>query len=235
MFLLPSKRLATCVPKFLESTFSGTDAKIDSRLWQELRAEEVHAGSTGACALRGKPSVVGDHYGAAKGRNVLPVSTGEIENNKGPDLDVEDYLGNPSAPIPQGLDRDGFTDGLTKPLANKVEFGNHFNNGKLPIGEDANRGAAIRVREDSSVEGRLNGSLRRDNPNNDGLAIESQLRADAGQIGARPMVQRTQPLQVVTDRMPVVIKTKNVEAVNPRLDPTTRITTDLYPWIKEKS
>ena len=179
-------------------------------------------------------AIAGDRYGVAKGRSTKAKKTGEVNEKPSASLEVEDYVGNPTAHIIAGRDRDAFEDGLTEDTGNRVEFGGHVNLGKLAIGPAGNRKAAMRVKQDGTVSGRMNVPMRHDNPNQDGLSIQAQLKEDVTPCAVRGMVQRTQPLQVVTDRMPVIIKTKNVEALNPRLDTATRITSDLYPWIKER-
>jgi hypothetical protein len=178
-------------------------------------------------------TVEGDRYGIAKSRILGAKKTGEVENNTCPPLEVEDYVGNPLAVIPKGRDREAFDNSVEDTGGHRVEFGGHINPAKRAIGTSANRNAAMKVKEDGSVEGRFNVPMRRDNPNGEGLATETQLKEER-EVVERNTIQRTQPLQVVTDRMPVLIKSRNVEAVNPRLDTGTRITSDLYPWIKDK-
>lgn len=179
-------------------------------------------------------AIAGDRYGAAKGRSTRAKKNGELNEKPAASMDVEDYVGNPTAHIIAGRDRDAFEDGLTEDTGNRVDFGGHINLGKFAIGPTGNRKAAMRVKEDDTVLGRMNVPLCRNNPNKDGLSVHAQLKEDVTPSLVRGTVQRTQPLQVVTDRMPVIIKTKNVEAINPRLDTGTRITSDLYPWIKER-
>ncbi len=179
-------------------------------------------------------TVAGDRYGVAKGRTAKEVVTGEVNNNAGPSLEVEDYVGIPSASIPAGQDRKALADSWEGDGGRRVDFGGHVNGGKHAIGPAGARKSAMRIGQDTTVMGRMNVPMRHDNPNLDGISVEAQLKTDAEVAASRPMVQRTQPLQVVTDRMPVVVKTRNVEALNPRLDTGTRITSDLYPWIKER-
>ena len=180
-------------------------------------------------------TIEGDRYGVGTKGMTLAKKTGEVNDKAGASLIVEDYVGNPSAHIAQGRDRNAFADGLTEDVGgSRLEFGGHMNSGKLAVAAPGSRESAMRVHEDRSVQGRMNVPLRRDNPNGDGLSIEAQLKEDCGSTQERRMVQRTQPLAVVTDRMPVSIKTRNVEALNPRLDTGIKITSDLYPWIKDK-
>lgn len=171
------------------------------------------------------------HVGIASGGVSKPVSDGGELTNQTNRLLVEGYVNNPTGVSHGRNDRNTFQDNLTRDSVNRIEFGGHYSHGKMGVGEDGRRNQQVTLKEDMSIEGRMNVPLKRDNPNGP-LAIEANLRPEASQV-QRNVIQRTQPLQVTTSRMPVQIRQRNVETLNPRMDTTTRITNDLYPWIKK--
>lgn len=173
-----------------------------------------------------------EHYGPATSNIKGKMSDGgeiDVDMEK---LMVKDYLNNPTG-ISQGVDRNNFEKGLTHDQTVKVEFGGYYHNGKMGNGEDGKRKGKMRMKKDGTVKGRMNVPLKRDNPN-DGLAIEVNFKDDKEEYSRR-VINKTQPSQVLTNRMPVLIKTRNVESLNPRLNTHTRITNDLYPWIKKEN
>lgn len=176
--------------------------------------------------------VEGDRFGIARSGITAAAPEGEIDNDY-QDLLVTDYINNPTG-LKKGLNRKKFTDGITQ-STNKLEFGGYFKHGKRGNGEDGKRKGMMRLKQEVSVAGRMNVPMKRDNPNDDHLSIETNLKPEQETI-ERKIVHRTQPTQVVTDRMPVLIRQRNVEVNNPRLDTaTTQIPNDLFPWIKDKS
>ena len=175
--------------------------------------------------------VQGDHYGIAKGEILKPISSGGKVNVDPEKLMVSDYINNPTGPS-QGRNRKEFVEGITQQTA-KLEFGGYYKHAKMGNGEDGKRQMKMRLKDENTVTGRINVPMKRDNPQ-ENLAVETNLKPEVLNV-ERKTVHRTQPTELVTDRMPVTIRTRNVETPNPRLDGGIRVTNDLFPWIKDKS
>jgi hypothetical protein len=178
--------------------------------------------------------VKGDRYGVATAPNTKPVSDGgEI----GPSVEktmVTDYLTNPTG-ITQGRDRKQFVAGLNMDYQ-KLDFGGYFSGVKVGNGEDGKRSGMVQLKEEMEVPGRMNAPMKRDNPNDGRLDMEVHLKEETAENSERRTVQRTQPTEDILERVPVLTRTKNTESNNPRLDTGVKIrmTSDLYPWIKDK-
>jgi hypothetical protein len=174
-----------------------------------------------------------DHYGVAKG----PTTASAPDGGKRTTMDMEkvlvtDYVTNPKG-TSQGRDRKKFADSVDLDY-NRVEFGGYYAGGKMGHGEDAKRKGKVRIKDHLVAEGRFNVPLKRDNPN-DSWEMEANLRPEKQTI-QRKVKQRVQPTAVVTDRTPILTRVKNSEVDNPRLDVGTKIklTSDYYPWIKNR-
>ena len=159
---------------------------------------------------------------------------GEMTREGEVPLLVENYINAPKG-VSMGMVPEDFTDSVEMDY-DRIDFGGHYNGGKIGQGEYSDRSAEYRTKNEMNVEGRPNPPLMKEKLN-EHLGFEVNLRADSveDREPRHPMIQTTQPRAVVTDRMPVVIKTKNSEALNPRMDPDVRITSDLYPWIRNRS
>jgi hypothetical protein len=189
----------------------------------------------------------GDRFGIAKAPVLAKISDGGKIIPDAEKLLVENYTTNPTGKS-QGINRQQFIDGLTMDY-HKLDFGGWFPGVKIGNGEDAKRSAEITIKEEMTVHGRLNVPLKRDNPNDGRIDIEANLKEETINP-ERPYVQRIQPQADILERFPVLTRTKNVEAPNPRLDTAIKIgdntnsvnsrpvpirmTSDLYPWIKDK-
>jgi hypothetical protein len=174
-----------------------------------------------------------DHYGIAKNRIMASVPDGgERTVSDMEKLMVVDYTTNPKG-VSKGRDRERFVDSVEMDY-NRVDFGGYFSAGKIGNGDDANRKSEVTIKDEMVVNGRMNVPMKHDNMN-DHLDIEANLRPEKDMI-TRSMMQRTLPSQVVTERDPLLTRTKNSEVINPRLDINTKITltSDYCPWIKNK-
>src|SRR6478609_2480976 len=173
-----------------------------------------------------------DHYGVATALNNKPISDGGEIVPDGEKLMVTDYTMLPKG-MSMGRDRQTFIDG-TELEYDRVDFGGYYKGVKVGNGDDAKRSGRVQIKEEMIVEGRMNVPLKRDNPN-DTMEMEANLRPEKETID-RKMMTRTQPKEVITDRTPMLTRVKNTEVINPRLDITTKVTltSDPYPWIKDK-
>jgi len=175
----------------------------------------------------------GGRYGVAKNLISAKVADGgEII----PDVEkliVTDYTPNPTGKA-QGRNREEFTDGLTLDYE-KLDFAGWLPGIKAGHGEDGKRSGEIALKEEMTVHGRVNVGLKRDNPNDGRIEMEVNFKEETENVERRH-IQRTQPQADILERIPILTRTKNTETPNPRLDTTTkvRMTSDLYPWIKNK-
>lgn len=171
-------------------------------------------------------------YGIAKGLNSKQISDGGeiiVDSEK---LMVKDYVTLPKG-VSHGRNRKEFIDGTDLDY-NRIDFGGYFSGFKAGNGDDAKRSGKVQIKEEMMVEGRMNVPLKRDNPN-DNMEMEANLKPERETV-ERKIMQRTQPKEVITDRNPIITRSKNSETINPRLDINTKITltSDPYPWIKDK-
>ena len=173
-----------------------------------------------------------DHVGIAKAPIMAKISDGGEIIPDEEKLMVSNYLPAPKG-TSQGRNRKAFIDG-TELDYEKLEFGGHYNGVKVGNGEDAKRSGQVQVKEEMIVEGRMNAPMKHDNPN-DVMEMEANLRPEKETV-ERQTIQRVQPVADILERNPILTRTRNVEVINPRLDINTkvRLTSDPYPWIKEK-
>lgn len=173
-----------------------------------------------------------DHYGIAKAPHMKPVSDGGEVNVDMEKLMVTDYARLPKGKS-MGRNPQTFIDG-TELDYDRVDFGGYYNGVKVGHGDDAKRSGEVQLKEEMMVEGRMNVPLKRDNPN-DNMEMEANLRPERETVD-RKMRTRVQPKEVITDRQPMLTRVKNTEVINPRLDISTKVTltSDPYPWIKDK-
>ncbi|RKO92968.1 hypothetical protein BDK51DRAFT_44531 [Blyttiomyces helicus] len=172
--------------------------------------------------------IVNEHLGFATGQVMRQTSDGGIIEYTMPKVHAENYLTNPSSIVPKEIDRDQFYEGLDVDVPN-VEFGNHYNGGKIGNGEDGKRKSTMRSKQELVVPGRFNPAKNNETPEQL-LTCETNLKSQ-NTTEDRPLVNRTQPTDVVTPRMLVTIKNSNQEALNPRMDPEIKITSDLFPFV----
>lgn len=168
-----------------------------------------------------------DHYGAP--RNAIAGRTsdgGEITDEGIEDPLVEDYFRNPRNERSMPRTRKDIEEAS---LVDRIDFGDYYHNGKYGTGDDANRNALVRVKDELIANGRYNVGLAHDHIER--MDIDVSLRDEEQESGRRG-IPRTMPTQVMTNRQPVLIKTKNTEAMNPRFDPSTRISNDMFPFIQ---
>ena len=177
-------------------------------------------------------TVEGERFGVAKGMVSKQVSDGGEIDVDAEKLMVTDYMMAPKGSA-MGRSRKMFADG-TELTYDRVDFGGYYNSAKFGNGEDAKRTGEVQIKEEMVVEGRMNPTLRRDNPN-DKLEMEANLRPEKETVERR-MVQKTQPKAVTFEQVPMLTRQKNSEVINPRLDINTKVTltSDPYPWIKNK-
>ncbi len=153
-------------------------------------------------------------------------NTDDLSKELAPELLVTDYITNPrgtqKAPVV------GDTDGRF--AVPKVEFGGHLAPDKVGNGEDGKRTQLATVAPEKSVERRFEMPRIKDGPTEGPLPSESNLRPDVTEQTREHMI-RTQPIENVGVNQPaIMIRQRNVETVNPRLDDRTFITNDLYPY-----
>jgi hypothetical protein len=191
----------------------------------------AHMSYDAVFSLQTNKSVKNKRYGIAKAAQ-LKGKWEDIRMETDPEkLMLKNYITNPTG-NKKGRNREKFNDGVTKHSA-KLDFGGYMNNGKYGNGDDAKRNTQMRTKEEQIVPGRMNVGLKKDKFQERNKEIEINLK-DEQEFPDRQVVNRKQPAQVITDRMPVVMRTKNVEAINPRMDPGIRLTNDLYPWLRER-
>jgi hypothetical protein len=172
-----------------------------------------------------------EHYGVATGPNAKPVSDGGMVIPDVEKLMVKDYYNNPTG-MSKERNRDDYIESVT-PDAPRVEFGGYLAGAKMGNGEDGNRSGQVRLKQEMTVEGRTNVPLRREKLG-DHLSAEANFKPEVITV-PRDIVTRTQPSDIPNPHdIGVQMRTKNTEALNSRLDTSTKITNDLYPWIKDK-
>jgi hypothetical protein len=144
----------------------------------------------------------------------------------------KDYLGVGSSLITADVDRANFENSVDV-YEGRPDFGNIINGGRIvDRGLDAKRMEEHQIKDDTTVDGRINPSLRRDNTTSGYLDTDVYLKESVEYVpGTQELVTKMQPLGDKRLQPQVVIKDEYEQ--NNRLDSTIRITNDLFPWIKK--
>jgi len=151
---------------------------------------------------------------------------GELTNLLSPELLVEGYYHNPSQSNSGKVDRDQIKNGISK-TTNRPDFGNYFSAGTSTKLGELNRDIKTKVKDDSTVAGRAGPALKRDNPKS-GLQFDYECKDDTGH--AATTYQRRLPTISQVNSAAITTRSKNTEVLNPRFDPGTKITSDLFPY-----
>lgn len=138
-----------------------------------------------------------------------------------------DYTGNFTG-FKKDLHREQFNNSVNNTF-NPVNFGGIVQNGKQGNGDDSKRLQAHLQKEDSTVNGRFNPSLRHDNEGSR-LQFSAELANEMPTIGEKLI---TKKISSNTLFIPKTVLKENTSSENSRLDNGLRITNDLFPWIKK--
>jgi hypothetical protein len=144
----------------------------------------------------------------------------------------KDYMGIGSSYIPEGIDRDNFENSVDT-YEGRPDFGNHYNAGKSlnkTRGADIKRIEKHEIKDNTTVKGRIQVGLGRDNPDKY-LDTDVYLKETVNYPTDQELVNKIQPLGDRRLQPEVVIKDEYTQ--NNRLDSTIRISNDLYPWLKK--
>ncbi|RKO93890.1 hypothetical protein BDK51DRAFT_25875 [Blyttiomyces helicus] len=133
-----------------------------------------------------------DHLGFTTGQVMRQTSDGGSIKYVMPKVHAENYLTNPSSMVPKDIDRDQFYEGLDVDVP-KLQFGNHFNGGKIGNGEVGKRKSTLRSKQELVVPGRFNPTKNNETPEHL-LTCETNLKSDIT-TEDRPLVNRTQPTE----------------------------------------
>ncbi len=168
----------------------------------------------------------GEISGGPRNLYNAPQQHGQLLDEMPPETLVSDYYANPRAPIQAPRMR---TDIDNISFKEVIDFGGYYHHGKTGNGQSTNRDQLMRIKNDQSVEGRMNVGLSHDNLGQPDVQIEI---CDDIPLQNREGMLRVQPTAVTVNHNPISIRSANKEAMNPRLDPSIKITSDLFPFVQ---
>jgi len=144
---------------------------------------------------------------------------------------VKDYMSNGKSTNATGsqIERGNFNESVDV-YEGRLEFGNHFNGGQMgDKGTDMRREEEYRVKDNTTVEGRVNPTLRHDNVDKY-LDTNVYLKDNVESLDSK-LVTKLPPIGEARLQPQVRIKDELIQ--EDRLDSSVRISNDMYPWIKK--
>lgn len=166
-----------------------------------------------------------ERYGTGSNVRSKEKVNGEIVDGFGEELAVEDYFGNADRIVNRsGENAEEYAAGSTRDLTDKLDFGGYMGGAR-----DSGRGVVCgeaSVAEDRTARGRLSVGVQYSSEARPCVEVNLKKEEDHGvNYGNARVGNQT------VGHPGILVKTQNMEALNPRLDMDTRITSDLYPWL----
>jgi hypothetical protein len=168
-----------------------------------------------------------EYLGPASNVKPRDKMNGEILDGFGAQPVLEDYVHNANRITNESKkDLGEFAEGNVKDLTTKLDFGGRFG-APLTTGPKSQQYCGeVEIGPNRSAEGRLSVGVQYSSDQRPCTDVSLKKETDQTvQFG------NARATDIGMGHPGILVKTQNTESLNPRLDPDTRITSDLYPWL----